>query len=158
MSESRSESSIGRASLVWFSLAAIVGGGILAIAMNSRRVFDQNVADLGATLSGGFYDDAQAVTDTVWMWVGIGIALAGVLTLIIFIAVRAGTSRAQGAVPERPMLKQRMREREHEEGPAHTRAASMSEELANLADLHAKGVLSDAEFEAAKAKTLGTTS
>jgi hypothetical protein len=89
---------------------------------------------------------------------GIGIAIAEILTLIIFVAVRAGTSRTQGAAPEWPMLKQRMREREAEERSGQAPAASMSAELANLADLHAKGVLSAAEFEAAKAKTLGTTS
>lgn len=106
----------------------------------------QEVYDISKTLVGGdlFADSTPIVAPTVWMWIGIVATAAGVALAIVFFIRR---ERAADRAVRPQNLSERMSERANEQ-------PSVAAELATLADLHERGVLSDAEFAAAKSRAL----
>jgi hypothetical protein len=81
------------------------------------------------------------------MWIGIVATAAGV-TLAIVLFIRR--ERAEDRTVRPQNLAERMSDRANEQ-------SSVAAELATLADLHDRGVLTDAEFGAAKIRALKTS-
>jgi hypothetical protein len=93
-------------------------------------------------------DDMGGWAKAGWVIFVIFLPLIGVLTYLIVRGKSMGERQARDAQARDEQF------RAYVKDAAGTNGQSQSEELAKLAGLHQQGVLSDQEFEAAKAKVL----
>lgn len=132
-----------RALLIGGIIFVVVGGIIWVSAANALQP---------ATWYGNQQGIAQA---NAWMWAGIVAVILGVLIVVAYLVVRAAAGDEEPEPVERLDLSQLRAQRAAEQHVAPTPGIA---ELQAIADLHERGVLSDAEFEAAKQRLLGTGS
>lgn len=128
---------------------AVVGAIMWGVAANQAS-HDENVSELTNAML-GWNDSGYVSPARVWMWVGIGVLILGVLMVIAWVIVRAASGTPEEVVVDRPSLAEVRAERATSSEP------SVTTDLTALAELHSRGLLSDAEFEAAKARALGTS-
>jgi hypothetical protein len=122
------------------------GGYLFAFSFTRRWL---RVAGLGAAASGAVISVLANATEP--FRAPLGIAL-GVLAITVLIAI-AVKSSPPGRMPEPARTEARAGHRAVLGNMRGRR--SVAAELALLAELHAKGALSDGEFSAAKIRTLG---
>lgn len=123
------------------------GGHIFAFSISRRwlRIAGSFVAAAGVVM-------AAVVNATEPFRAPLGIAL-GVLAITLLIAM-AGKSSSRGQIPKPARTEDSVGRHRTMFGQLRG-GRSVAAELALLADVHAKGALSDEEFNAAKLRTLG---
>ena len=132
-----------RALLIGGIIFVVVGGIIWVSAANALQP---------ATWYGNQQGIAQA---NAWMWVGIVAVILGVLVIVAYLVVRAATGDEEPEPVERLDLSQLRAQREAEQRGTATSSVA---DLQAIVLLHERGQLTDAEFEAAKQRLLGTNS
>lgn len=82
--------------LIWAGGVLLALGVVIFVMAQQAAERAENVAQLGATLVGGYYDPSEVFAANAWMLLGIAFAVIGVIMLIIVIAIRAAKSVKPG--------------------------------------------------------------